>query len=679
MSVEATTASLLSAPKSSEITSIVHSFQKSVEVQPSNDFDSSSEVEAKLTSTKSHPAMISMISSLNESKILPKKRKIHLNDFEMEASSLTTLIPPLDSHTSNSLISSSLIEPKIDPSDLNSEVYDLTRQTNLTANDTNNNQISLTESQTLRKESKSVIENHWKRSLPDLTEWIGHRVLARRLKSIDSKHLNVYLPGVIKSFDLENGLCIQFDEISSNTSANLPNESMLSVDSRKDLQSIQADTLQEYYSGDDLLNIIGDCAPSAKQIKLGSHIVAKDSNKEFREGVVEEILNDPLNPKISTFRVRFTNNHAKNQNDVIETISRCEQLSRANIRLFIQPWSDEDEDIYPFGENSKISNSSILSGADVSSSFQQKSLDQNERKTAQINVIQEIRGSQLTSPLLVNNQQHQNLKIGDVCSNNVSVITMASSSNNQILNSKNKMIVDNNNNDESINGCYLSPVIKCSAKSIQRSQSELETSHCHQILTSIPTDSLFNFETGAHNNKTNCDLIDEDEAAADAEVLQSLINGRKLNTQLDKTFNSINNHATEITDQSNDLLNDLDIDSQSSNALPKQFKKGDIVATPNGIRKKFNGKQWRRLCSKDGCTKESQRRGYCSRHLSMRGSSIPSLARNSHSDNAIPKVIVSSPSSSIIKKSNETTETFEPKDKTIIEHQVIRRKIAFNR
>ena len=30
------------------------------------------------------------------------------------------------------------------------------------------------------------------------------------------------------------------------------------------------------------------------------------------------------------------------------------------------------------------------------------------------------------------------------------------------------------------------------------------------------------------------------------------------------------------------------------------------------------GKQWRKLCSKGDCMKESQRKGYCSRHLSMR-------------------------------------------------------------
>ncbi|XP_029593357.1 protein capicua homolog isoform X1 [Salmo trutta] len=53
-------------------------------------------------------------------------------------------------------------------------------------------------------------------------------------------------------------------------------------------------------------------------------------------------------------------------------------------------------------------------------------------------------------------------------------------------------------------------------------------------------------------------------------------------------------------------------------AALQKYKKGDVVCTPNGIRKKFNGKQWRRLCSREGCMKESQRRGYCSRHLSMR-------------------------------------------------------------
>jgi hypothetical protein len=36
-----------------------------------------------------------------------------------------------------------------------------------------------------------------------------------------------------------------------------------------------------------------------------------------------------------------------------------------------------------------------------------------------------------------------------------------------------------------------------------------------------------------------------------------------------------------------------------------------------GIRKKFNGKQWRRLCGMNQCQKESQRHGFCSKHLSQ--------------------------------------------------------------
>lgn len=60
----------------------------------------------------------------------------------------------------------------------------------------------------------------------------------------------------------------------------------------------------------------------------------------------------------------------------------------------------------------------------------------------------------------------------------------------------------------------------------------------------------------------------------------------------------------------------------NASATAPKYKKGDVITTQNGIRKKFNGKQWRRLCSRDLCNKESQRRGFCSRHLSMKGKPI---------------------------------------------------------
>lgn len=120
---------------------------------------------------------------------------------------------------------------------------------------------------------------------------------------------------------------------------------------------------------------------------------------------------------------------------------------------------------------------------------------------------------------------------------------------------------------------------------------------------------------------------EEDEDETDAEVRRSLMLA-SLNDQL-------MNASPGSTDQShcatsNGLFDSSPNNSNASMAFHK-FKKGDIVSAANGIRKKFNGKQWRRLCSKDGCTKESQRRGYCSRHLSMRGSSLAKLTAAANS------------------------------------------------
>lgn len=69
---------------------------------------------------------------------------------------------------------------------------------------------------------------------------------------------------------------------------------------------------------------------------------------------------------------------------------------------------------------------------------------------------------------------------------------------------------------------------------------------------------------------------------------------------------------------------------RSQAATPHKFKKGDVVQSETGVRKKFNGKQWRRLCSNQSCSKESQRRGYCSRHLNQRGNALRSSTGPSH-------------------------------------------------
>ncbi|KAB7498571.1 putative transcription factor capicua [Armadillidium nasatum] len=66
------------------------------------------------------------------------------------------------------------------------------------------------------------------------------------------------------------------------------------------------------------------------------------------------------------------------------------------------------------------------------------------------------------------------------------------------------------------------------------------------------------------------------------------------------------------------------VNPRPGTTTPLKYKKGEVVVAPNGVRKKFNGKQWRRLCGKESCNKESQRQGYCSRHLSMFGKKMRS-------------------------------------------------------
>ena len=62
---------------------------------------------------------------------------------------------------------------------------------------------------------------------------------------------------------------------------------------------------------------------------------------------------------------------------------------------------------------------------------------------------------------------------------------------------------------------------------------------------------------------------------------------------------------------------DSRLSTPQSATANKNLDKGQIIMMPSGVRKKFNGKQWRRLCSYGECMKESQRKGYCSRHLTV--------------------------------------------------------------
>ena len=77
---------------------------------------------------------------------------------------------------------------------------------------------------------------------------------------------------------------------------------------------------------------------------------------------------------------------------------------------------------------------------------------------------------------------------------------------------------------------------------------------------------------------------------------------------------------------------------------PKRYKKGELVVTATGGIKKFNGKQWRRLCAQPGCMKESQRRGLCSRHLQQSSAIVAGHVRrdDDHTSVESPRATVAS-------------------------------------
>lgn len=87
---------------------------------------------------------------------------------------------------------------------------------------------------------------------------------------------------------------------------------------------------------------------------------------------------------------------------------------------------------------------------------------------------------------------------------------------------------------------------------------------------------------------------------------------------------------TSSTSRPNSALSERSMSRCSSRSVTpvtagqQKYKKNEIVTMANGVRKKYNGKQWRKLCCRGDCMKESQKRGLCSRHQSIQSRTVPS-------------------------------------------------------
>ncbi|PSN51999.1 hypothetical protein C0J52_06119 [Blattella germanica] len=153
------------------------------------------------------------------------------------------------------------------------------------------------------------------------------------------------------------------------------------------------------------------------------------------------------------------------------------------------------------------------------------------------------------------------------------------------------------------------------------------TSPLHSMTTPVSINStstaLSNGSTDDLRRRQYDDFCESDDDLRKEDILFPLdADGGKLSGSSKRSSMQSRGSTSSLIEQRSITPRSQPATPRSQAATPHKYKKGDVVSTPSGIRKKFNGKQWRRLCSKDGCTKESQRRGYCSRHLSLKGSSL---------------------------------------------------------
>ena len=79
---------------------------------------------------------------------------------------------------------------------------------------------------------------------------------------------------------------------------------------------------------------------------------------------------------------------------------------------------------------------------------------------------------------------------------------------------------------------------------------------------------------------------------------------------------------TELHNMINTEL--FELHGSSDHNQQHKYEKGALKTSAVGITRRFNGNQWRRLCSNKNCSKESNRQGHCAEHMKSKEGCMPS-------------------------------------------------------
>lgn len=407
--------------------------------------------------------------------------------------------------------------------------------------------------------------------LPYLTPPTGVDVDLKDWKGqrVLAKYNNFYLQGVIKELKSGCDIVILFDKDQSTKCI--------------------YDVL-----GSGKYDVISDHSPSPGQVKVGTYVCVR-VNQDENVFAVGEVIS--MSPKPVLFNVKLNN---------ASDFGNAESLwvSRANLRLLLPPWWEElDMDPEPSLPFTSVPPQLSVS---VQSSFQQ--VEPNETLTWRTLGTPIEHPSTPTSAFTQVITNHQNLS--DILESELPGSLVQPP----------RMISANSDlysASPSPNRMQIMPVPNVYAPGTSE-QLVHEAVLCKKELRSPHFD-----------DESSDDDLKKENIKFDSEYFNFPYQRPSALSQGSLTPRSQSRKSeTVLSRASTDSSECLGGTSRSPAMLNAKYKKGDIVSTPNGIRKKFNGKQWRRLCSKEGCTKESQRRGYCSRHLSLRGKNIrpPSLS-----------------------------------------------------
>ncbi|XP_049305672.1 putative transcription factor capicua isoform X3 [Bactrocera dorsalis] len=438
----------------------------------------------------------------------------------------------------------------------------------------------------------------------DLSEWSNTRVLA--------KLNNFYASGIIRHTTSYNGSCSGADANGRPLSAATPNSITVEFDPPENCTQPYTDVL-----GNGRFNVILDASPPLADINVDTRVCVR-SQIEGRSGYVfVEGTVTAINPNTKQFTVQI----------LTDSTPIFKTVKRADLRLLLPPWWDELRELSPFPQQHHAhvfgahkaggAHSALLTsphqqrtagGSGTSGSATHKTSAGHHhpqlsyvgtRYDSKVPTHLTVAGSQqLPAHMTSYSAAQQHLQKQEEYYR-----TTATSPFQNVGGSGQSLLVNAHNAGAigKING--NGNIATASLPEIVVSQQQMGGSSSSHQLSQSPSDDLQRRQSRQY-----------DEFESDDELKGVQIDGYTLG---DGDPEKLSAGSKRSSVQSRGSTSST---PRSQGTTPHRFNKGDIVQSESGVRKKYNGKQWRRLCGM--CSKESQRRGLCSRHLNQKGNAF---------------------------------------------------------